>query len=363
MRSLQLNLLSNWEAVMSAIYTYPGSFCPPTYGHLEVLREAAEMVPAVTVICSVNEDKDPPWFTAEQCVNLWRAYDLPENVRILTLAQFMAEGNQPSDIVMIRGIRNEEDLDYEKGVVFMNAERYNIRKYMYLVTGKEFQCISSSAARRAAVDLDFEKLSQLVAPGVVTALLQYVLELNNLVMVTGLPAVGKSTVLQKVMERDESFVHINTDLFNRQLQSRLAEVFPGQNLVQMALETPVVLMKAIKEPWVDLLRQQLRLVKPGSNLLLEIAYGLRSEMNMSVYLGGKILNLSCGRDEARKRVALRGTLNHNPFIEVIPDGQEVVDLCERQQLQLLGQVDTRQSPEKSATQVIALVKGGADESV
>jgi len=343
---------------MSAIYTYPGSFCPPTYGHLEVLREAAEVVPEVTVICSVNEEKETPWFTAGQCANLWQAYDLPENVRILTLEQFMLEGNKPSDIVMIRGIRNEEDLDYEKGVVLMNAERFNIRKYMYLVTGKEFQGISSSAARRAAGELDFQKLSELVAPGIVTALLQYVLELNNFVMVTGLPAAGKSTVLQKVIELDESFVHINTDLFNKQLQSQLTKAFPGQNLVEMALETPVVLMEAIKEPWFDLLRQQLRLVKPGSNLLLEIAYGLRSEMDMSVYLGGKVLNLSCGRDEARRRVSLRGTAEHNPFIEVIPDGQEVIDLCERQQFQLLGLIDTKQSPEKSATEIIELVKGG-----
>jgi len=159
---------------MKPLYVYPGSFCPPTRGHLEVVRQAAEMFEQVIVLCSTNEEKDSRWFTEQECVELWQTYALPANVKVLTLAQLLELNPDLSSIIMIRGIRDESDLDYEKTVVLANFKQFGMNKFLYLVTSQEFCNISSSAARKAAQTQDLQALSELVSSGVATRLMEKV---------------------------------------------------------------------------------------------------------------------------------------------------------------------------------------------
>lgn len=169
------------------IYAYPGSFCPPTYGHVHIAIKAAELFPEVVVVCSNNESKTERWFTEEECVAMWSAYSLPSNIRVVTFARFLAEANDPSDIVMIRGIRDESDFDEEKKVALLNKTNYGIDKFFYIFSAPDEETISSSRARLAATALEFETLADCVAPLIVSRLLAKALSVKESTLVIGYP--------------------------------------------------------------------------------------------------------------------------------------------------------------------------------
>ncbi|MBI2041546.1 MAG: adenylyltransferase/cytidyltransferase family protein [Candidatus Nealsonbacteria bacterium] len=163
---------------MKAIFVYPGTFCPPTYGHLQIVKKAAEILPEVVVICSVNPDKNDNWFSPEECKDMWSAYDLPENVSVKTLDGFKKEHASFSTVVMIRGIRDDADLEYEKGVIFLNQRTLGIDKYLYILSNDDLKDISSSGTRKAALDQNTISLYRQVAPQIVAKLLEKAMEVK-----------------------------------------------------------------------------------------------------------------------------------------------------------------------------------------
>lgn len=157
---------------MNTIAIYPGSFCPPTYGHLEIVNQAAEVFSKVLIVCSVNPTKGVPWFSPKQCCELWLSYRLPDNVEVLTIVDFLNQRNDPKKIMLIRGMRGLEDFPEERSVMELNFSKYGINKYFYIITDSRFLQISSSLARKSVEEFDFETLSGLVAPQVVLSMLE-----------------------------------------------------------------------------------------------------------------------------------------------------------------------------------------------
>ena len=158
---------------MENYFVYPGSFTPPTYGHLRIVERAAEIFPKVTIICSTNPEKSVlRWFSEEECRKLWRCYRLPGNVDVETFSTFRSKEIMTERIVMIRGVRGIPDMESENQVMALNREKFNIRNFFYLWAEVEYVEISSSAVRAAAQRYDFQYLAKSVAPGIVTKLLR-----------------------------------------------------------------------------------------------------------------------------------------------------------------------------------------------
>lgn len=155
---------------MKPTYVYPGSFDPPTYGHLHVVKKAAELFSEVVIVCSMNANKSQQWFTAEEAKVLWQTYDLPTNVRVTTLGEIGREVKNFSEVVMIRGIRGQADLEENIGVVMLNYQQFGITSFVYLFADKDYQDISSTKARNAMRSWDYKKLEQLVNPKVLKQL-------------------------------------------------------------------------------------------------------------------------------------------------------------------------------------------------
>ena len=157
---------------MGPVFVYPGSFCPPTFGHLYVVQKAAKIFEHLFIICSVNPNKSEQLFTSEECADLWKSYPLPKNVTVTVLDEFAKKGVEAGRIVIIRGVRDGSDFDHEKGVVFLNYETMGIDKYFYLVSDNNHKNISSSSSRQLAKEMKLEKLSEYVSPSVVLAMLE-----------------------------------------------------------------------------------------------------------------------------------------------------------------------------------------------
>ncbi|MBS7541248.1 pantetheine-phosphate adenylyltransferase [Ancylobacter lacus] len=113
---------------MSArIAFYPGSFDPPTNGHVEVARAAARLSDRLIVAVGVHPGKTP-LFPAAERLEMLRAVFAPiaeaegavlDCVTFDDLVVDAARRNGAS--LLIRGLRDGTDLDYEMQMAGMNA--------------------------------------------------------------------------------------------------------------------------------------------------------------------------------------------------------------------------------------------------
>ena len=165
---------------MKKNFIYPGCFAPPTFGHFQIATRAAEIFPNITIICSTNKEKEMTrWFSEEECRAMWNCYNLPKNVSVKTFTEYSLEKVKPKSIVMIRGIRNERDMEDEKRVVKLNNTLFGIDNFFYILAEKEYADISSSRARLAAQNLCLEDLNKCVPQSIAKLLLEN-LQLKNL---------------------------------------------------------------------------------------------------------------------------------------------------------------------------------------
>jgi pantetheine-phosphate adenylyltransferase len=321
---------------MKAIYVYPGSFCPPTYGHVRLVERAAELFEKIFVVCSANPDKEDYWFSAEERVAMWKSYDLPENVAVETLESFSARKFDRKLLVLVRGLRDEKDFDDEKKVIALNKERFGIDNYFHILAEENFKEISSSVARESAKKLELEKLSKFVSPFVLTRLLEKVLEIENLFMVVGRPGSGKSTFLKMLREESPDNHCIFTDDFSEKLKPFLRKKFPGQDFIFLAKNQPELLKKAIAKPWMALLKKEMRKARGHKNVFVEVPYGLQKDKAIYRFLGGKIIYVGC-QDKAQNssRLINRGTPQHIEFIDSIPDEKESRNIAIQNRLSLI----------------------------
>lgn len=322
---------------MEPIYVYPGSFTPPTYGHLRIVERAAVIFPAITIICSTNPGKnDSRWFTEEECQALWRHYRLPGNVSVETLGSFRARGIAAERIVMIRGVRGAPDVTSETGVMTLNREKFGIRQFFYLWAESEYADISSTGARRAAEAYDFRSLAKAVAPGVVTELLKRVGRFRSVTTVVGKPGSGKSTFLRMIMQESSTVATINTDEFTEVIKPlALAHFGAGADLVQLAAERAEELGQVVGDAWFACLAAAFRQVPAGAHLFVEVPYGLQPDKSIFRFLGRRVMHVGCGTEaENRTRVAGRGTPEHLPFVALIPGRDEAVRIAAEHGLEL-----------------------------
>lgn len=320
---------------MEPIYVYPASFCPPTYGHLFTLKKAAAMFPSVILLCSENPDKVDNWFTPEESKSLWYSYPLPGNVQVMTLQDMRNRKFDMSQVVMIRGVRHEDDAEYEKTIMLQNHAEFGISTFVIFFSDDEHKGISSSKSRKLAEELHLGELSKMVSPLVQTRLLEKVLGLNNLFMVVGPPASGKSTLLGEVKKLDPNAVHIDTDKFSHALRGQLEEAFAGQDLIDVAINNAVELMNIIKKPWLKMLTYALRSAAESGakDVYVEIPYGLREDMELFRLVGGKVICVGTRDLLLNKwRLEHRGTPGHDRFLRTIPGIDESERIAQKYRL-------------------------------
>ncbi len=103
---------------------YPGSFDPPTYGHVDILKHAARMVDRLVVGVGVNPTKTP-LFTENDRFDMLSTIcsDIKNCVtEIITFDDLLVNAAKRHNAgLIIRGIRDGTDLDYEMQMAGMNT--------------------------------------------------------------------------------------------------------------------------------------------------------------------------------------------------------------------------------------------------
>lgn len=131
---------------------YPGTFDPMTYGHLDIIKRAANIFDELTVSVLDNKEKTP-LFSVDERVNILKeaTKDIP-NVKIESFAGLLTDYCKEKKIgVVVRGLRAVTDFEYELQMAQMNRKLSNHHvETVYLNTSLKYSYLSSSAVKQIA---------------------------------------------------------------------------------------------------------------------------------------------------------------------------------------------------------------------
>ena len=131
---------------------YPGSFDPVTYGHLDIIRRAADIADHLTVAV-LNNSAKTPLFSVEERVNILKEVtkDIP-NVSVESFSGLLINYAKEKDIhVSVRGLRAITDFEYELQIAQTNRKLSNGGlDTIFLTTSLEYSYLSSSSVKEIA---------------------------------------------------------------------------------------------------------------------------------------------------------------------------------------------------------------------
>lgn len=126
------------------IALFAGSFHPPTNGHLDIIRRSAAMFEKVYVAVMFNREKTYAIDTETRMKMLRKITSELENVFIVSDTGLTAAlANRLNAGVLVRGIRNAQDLDYEAPIAAANRQLTGVDT-VFLPCLPEHSWISSS---------------------------------------------------------------------------------------------------------------------------------------------------------------------------------------------------------------------------
>jgi len=155
---------------------YPGSFDPVTLGHVDIVRRAARLVDRLVIAIGTHHDKHP-LFSASRRVDLAKrvlepvAKELRLDLAVTTYDSLTVQAAKEADaVIVIRGLRDAGDFDYEMQMAGMNAALAPEIETVFLASSPDTRHIAASLVRQiAAMGGD---VSSFVPPVVAAALKQ-----------------------------------------------------------------------------------------------------------------------------------------------------------------------------------------------
>ena len=148
---------------------YAGSFDPITHGHLWMIQHGAKLFDELVVAIGHNPEKRY-LFPLEDRLSMLRESIRPfrnvkvenfENLFLVRYAQQVKAG------FILRGIRNEEDYGYERGMRYINAEFDHEILTVFLMPPREYAEISSSFVKGLVGPEGWEDVVRKYVPPVV----------------------------------------------------------------------------------------------------------------------------------------------------------------------------------------------------
>jgi pantetheine-phosphate adenylyltransferase len=135
---------------------YPGSFDPVTNGHLDVIERACRLVDHLVIGVGVNSSKKP-LFAHEDRVSLLRQTVEPIGKRTnteFTLIDFSGlmvnAARENGAKLVIRGLRDTTDYNYEMQMVGMNAQMAPDLQTVFVPSSPHVRHISATLVRQIA---------------------------------------------------------------------------------------------------------------------------------------------------------------------------------------------------------------------
>jgi len=130
---------------------YPGTFDPPTNGHIDIVERAAKAVDFLTVAV-VELSSKSTLFSVDERVDMFAesVAHLP-NVSVQLYSGLTVDfARDLGASVIVRGLRITSDFEYESEMALMNRRMAEDVETICLFSSLEFQILSSSRVKEVA---------------------------------------------------------------------------------------------------------------------------------------------------------------------------------------------------------------------
>ncbi|HEY5997039.1 MAG TPA: pantetheine-phosphate adenylyltransferase [Candidatus Deferrimicrobiaceae bacterium] len=136
---------------MKTVAVYPGSFDPPTFGHLDIIERGAHVFSKVIVAVAFNIRKKT-MFTPEERVEMLRTLTAPMgNVEVDAFDGLLADYTVAKGAnVVLRGLRAISDFEYEFQMAHVNRKLAPKLDTVIMIAGEKHIYISSSIVKEVA---------------------------------------------------------------------------------------------------------------------------------------------------------------------------------------------------------------------
>jgi pantetheine-phosphate adenylyltransferase len=129
---------------------FPGTFDPPTVGHLDIVTRAAAAFDELIVATGVNQSKNRLFGPQERIEMLTELVEPFPNVRIGTFEGLVVDYCRAEGAgVIVKGLRSAADYDYELQMAQLNRRMTGVDT-IFLPTAPEHAFISSSWVKEIA---------------------------------------------------------------------------------------------------------------------------------------------------------------------------------------------------------------------
>ncbi|WP_291204102.1 pantetheine-phosphate adenylyltransferase [Hyphomonas sp.] len=141
---------------MRRIGLYPGTFDPPTNGHIDIFGRAMKLVDELVIGVAVNESKKP-LFTLEERVAMVKAECAKLNgpglaeIRVMPMHGLLMKFAEACGAqIIVRGLRAVQDFEYEFQMTAMNEQLNPDIETVFLMADVRHQAVASRLVKEIA---------------------------------------------------------------------------------------------------------------------------------------------------------------------------------------------------------------------
>ncbi len=140
--------MTDGKVKRGALAVYPGSFDPPTNGHLDVIERAARAFEELLVAIVVNPQKRAPMFSLEKRVEMLKAcVERLDHVRVEHFTGLLADYVKAAHAdVIVKGLRVVSDFESEMSAALMNRSLSDVDTF-FLMSDQKYSFVSSSLVK------------------------------------------------------------------------------------------------------------------------------------------------------------------------------------------------------------------------
>ena len=139
---------------------FPGSFDPPTFGHMNIIERARKIFNEIHVVIAVNSQKKYLFSEEERFLMMKDLTSQWDNVYVATSKTLIVDyAKKVGATVLLRGVRNISDFSYEFDLSMLNKGLDATIETIFLPTDPEYFVLKSSAIKELAFyDGDVSKM-------------------------------------------------------------------------------------------------------------------------------------------------------------------------------------------------------------
>jgi pantetheine-phosphate adenylyltransferase len=130
---------------------YPGSFDPPTNGHLDILARARRLADRVVVAILENDEKTPLFSAPERLAMIREIVGEDRGVEVHSFTGLLVDFARESGAsLIVRGLRAVSDYEYELQMALMNRRLAPTIETVFLMAKEEYSYVSSRLVKEVA---------------------------------------------------------------------------------------------------------------------------------------------------------------------------------------------------------------------